>query len=171
MKAFSVIVSRHALRFVGVAACVLPVSFAAATIGPKSTFQSFFQQTSSTITFDGSTFNFGCANNTNCYVIFSKVPAGNNLVINQVSCYVNVGWPDTAGDLVRVQLYPSRNMTVQRTQELTTVKTSMNDFAVNGTTMQIFHAGDTPQILLHTNFAAQFSEVSCTISGLIYTPT
>jgi len=171
MKISFALISRQVPWLACVAAVVMPVSFAAATVGPKTTFQSFFQQTSNTITFDGSIFNFGCPNNTNCYVIFSKVPAGENLVINQVSCYMNVGWPTTAGALVRVQLYPRLSQTVQRTQEMVAVKTSDNDFAVNGATMEIFKAGDAPQILLHTNFAAQFAEVSCTISGLIYGPS
>jgi hypothetical protein len=160
----------RAVRLSALALAILSPTFAAATIGPKLVLQGVQQQTSNTLS-SNSVDEGTCPDSTRCYVLFPKIPANTQLIVSHVSCYVNLTWISTEGDVVLVTLYPHRTGAgdVLRSQMLVPVRTAESNYVVSGDMQQLLVTNDFPVVKIFTIFEGNFAEATCTLTGAVYT--
>ena len=154
----------------GCALVILSTSFAEAIIGsygPRTIIGSNYQQTSDgqSTAVDG--FNQGqCTNVSLCRVLFQKVPQKQKLIIQNVSCYVQID----SGSLFYGQLQTRHGQTIiQRNTTLTPVATTQGYWIVSSPVMHLVETGQNAFITFVSSTSAYWG-TECSISGQLKTP-
>jgi hypothetical protein len=104
-----------------------------------------------------------CTNSTDCVIVFSRVPQGQQLIVTRVSCRVDI----SAGALHWVRIFGQRpgGTFIDTSQTmLPTATTISSRFLVNQETLQLFEERDRPLIGLSGTQMANTSGF-CTIAG------
>lgn len=145
---------------VGVLQAVAPSPVGAASITVGSNYQESSNVTSSAPPAAGA-----CNGVSYCYLNFSKVPEGRNLLVRQVSCSLSA----SAGNVISMYLGVRRGQnSVERFQFLNSTKYPSSQpggtVVVNENALQIYRAGDRPEIYVGYTAAANTTGF-CTISG------
>jgi len=117
--------------------------------------------------------NPGCGSAIVCYVLFQSVPGDQDLLIERVSCLVQV---PSGGDFKLVQLISKKNnratTATSRTayvQPIMTATASDDTYVVNSAVQYPLKGGEVPVLQLFKNNAGVW-QANCTISGHIISP-
>lgn len=159
---------------IGAVLCALPVAAqtveagesAPATIGPTKSLQGFYELTTNTTAEVVTPIApAACTGTSLCFFIFNRVPAGQQLVITQVSCELF----STPGVLYAAALATERNGSFPfRTHWLVVNRAATSWFNLNQNVLKLFDVGERPVLRVSASASSTISG-ACTIAGLIRT--
>lgn len=146
---------------------VLPASLAQATYGPRTTIGSSYQQTSDTLSVNGVDQGSSCNGiSTVCYVLFQQAPQQRPLIVQHVSCRMQV----TAGELRSGHLAVRKGGTLQfRHTYLVPVHTTGNFFIMNSPVLHLVKSGQRVVIQFWNTVTGNWLG-GCNISGKLQQP-
>jgi hypothetical protein len=152
---------------------ILTSSAAVAGFGPRFSLDGVYLQTTDTKSSDIGNSSPGCGSAIVCYVLFQPVPAGQNLLIEHVSCFVQI---PAGGQFKLAQLIskknPSATMDTFRWTAIAPVLTasaSDDTYIVNSDVLYPLKAGEVAVMQLFKNVLGVW-QANCTISGHLTTP-
>jgi len=146
----------------GFALVILSASLAGAEYGPRTKIGNNYQQTSTTLSTDGST-QANCNGGFACYALFSVPPGQKALVVQHVSCRVSVN----AGSLLNGRLQTRKGQTFPlRRTHLVPVPTTGTWSVVNSPVRHLVESGERPLVSLFNSAIADWL-AECTISGTL----
>jgi hypothetical protein len=149
-----------AARALSAGLMILVPSLANAEYGPKTVFGTNYQQTSTTKSTDG--INEGnCNSLAHCYILFQRPPEQKNLIVQHVSCQVNV----TAGGIESGLLIARKGQTfpLKRTL-LAPIRTTGTFWAANSPVMHLVGSNEAPVVVFYGSAFATWLP-TCNISG------
>jgi hypothetical protein len=163
-------VNRLGCWLAGAALTALSPSAASATIFPSVTIGGIYQQMTSTTSIAPPT-EANCENVNVCYIVFSRVPNGKQLIVTNVSCFLAVAG---AVGIISAALQPQlpNNSLVFRYQWLQPSKThddieGRTVFAINNTTVAPMASGQRPLVVVQTSAPSVQILGTCTVAGQI----
>jgi hypothetical protein len=147
------------------AVSILSGPLAQAEYGPRTVFESNYQQTSNTTSNNGRT-EAACNSANSCYVLFQRAPGQKKLIIRHVSCVVN----SPNGALKYGEIYTRKGSAERfRRSPLSPVSALGDDWIVNSPVMHLISSNERPSIRFH-NSTLTFWDLRCSISGTLLNP-
>ena len=145
----------------GFALVILPASLAEATYGPRTKIGTNYQQSSSTTSPNGLT-EGSCDGLLICNVLFQVTPAQKALIVQHVSCRVQV----SAGSLRYGRLGTRQGQTFPlRHTLLVPVPTASGHLVVNSPVLHLVESGERPVVFFENSVTPGLWFAECTISG------
>ena len=151
--------------FAGFALVILPASLAEATFGPRTVIGANYQQTSTTLSGNGSTAG-NCNGFSNCFVLFQPAPGQKALIVQHVSCRVSVDAGAMSFGLLWIR--KGQDLPFKRVP-LLPVPSAGATWIVNSPVMHLIEPGERPLVFLAGTAAAAWNG-ECTISGQLQQP-